>query len=957
MAVTIRQPGLLNSELEEIARLTPSAGTFSFKYNAVSEATLTVPEDGPAVGMHSWVALYGLRGFLGVYRVVNAAQTVGRQIQLSLLHGIDILSDSVWEPASAGASEETFSGNMTQYLTAILNHQTHLIQIGESDPVKPWVLGTCASSEVITDKKIGYNRLIDLLMDTVPEGGDYELVYDMTVFPWTVSMVAKSSAVAGEFRAAHNMSGVTITYNDADLCTRLALAVTSGGSSRVKIYNAGAIAQNTWGIVTKTASIDTNDTLSNPTWPEADAWAAGFFALHAQPSVQVQVEGEDLARQTGDTWDEAALGRMMRVPLPDYGFTVLARAVAIDQPDPYGQPERVTVSLANTLPQFTEQIRIVEKTANSAYGRAGAAAAKAEEADEKADEVIYRTDFTKTDRGLGMLAQAIGVKIDPQTHLPVYDEVTGQYAFEGNNGATLSGFLSVEADKVISEVVTARSDFPELSSRLTQMSGDIDARVKSVDLDTKVAAEGFIKLNAATGAAQAVVGASLLDNGTLSVAKIVTAVNGSTGQSVITLDADHIEMTSSKKLGGMVYVSGGDLFATGDILTTNGGTIYAAGGFETDSNSKFEGNLTIDSGDLDLINGATLKEGGSTLGMVIDTQIVADGATGYKLQKKMYGSSSWTDAGSFSRATTLTGAWSGGVLTVTASPQGETYVDYLSAGTTTWSGNTATVPILQSTTPSNPQSFQPTGQSVTVNATSIYNNGWDAAEAKLVWPSAGSSTSAIIKYPDRGASASSSSGTTADQSAKMVLLSDDSANSKVVCRIGGTAVAECGYTGGASVSSVGLYLDASANQPVTTPFPVSTNYTVYPIAIMSDNTLEVGNTILLQASGASHAVSATLLNSLPSGASVYNSLGTLSAGSTKYVEVSCGTDEKYYSISASGGGGSHSVSISGVTVDTSDPGSSYSQIWQNQIGPGKWCSFSVSCGDSTKYYKFFVRYS
>ena len=613
MGVTIRQPGLLDSELQEIARLTPSAATFSFKYNAVSEATLTVPEDGPAVGMHNWVALYGLRGFLGVYRVVNAAQTVGRQIQLSLLHGIDILSDSVWEPASAGASEETFSGNMTQYLTAILNHQTHLIQIGESDPVKPWVLGSCASSEVITDKKLGYNRLSDLLMDTVPEGGDYELVYDMTVFPWTVSMVAKSSAVAGEFRAAHNMSGVTITYNDADLCTRLALAVTSGGTSRVKIYNAGAIAQNTWGIVTKTASIDTNDTLSNPTWPEADAWAAAFFALHAQPSVQVQVEGEDLARQTGDTWDEAALGRMMRVPLPDYNTTVTARAVQVDYPDPYGQPERVTVSLANTLPQFTEQIRIVEKTANSAYGRAGAAAAKAEEADEKADEVIYRTDFTKTDRGIGMLAQAIGVKIDPQTHLPVYDEVTGQYAFEGNNGATLSGFLSVEADKVISEVVTARSDFPELSSRLTQMSDDIDARVKSVDLDTKVAAEGFIKLSAATGAAQAVVGASLLDNGVLSTAKIVAEVNNSSGGTKITLDADHIEMTSSKKLGDMVYVSGGDLYATGDILTTNNGTIYAAGGFETDSNSKFEGNLVIDSGDLDLVNGATLKVGGTVV--------------------------------------------------------------------------------------------------------------------------------------------------------------------------------------------------------------------------------------------------------------------------------------------------------------------------------------------------------
>ena len=608
----VRRPGLLDTELQERERLPPSGGSFNFKYNTTNEATLTIPEDGPAVKMHDWIALYGLHGFLGVYRVVNIAQAVGRQIQLSLLHGIDILSDSVWEPATVGAAEETFTGSMTQYLTALLAHQTHLITIGDDAPVRPWVLGTCESTEVV-NKKISYNRLSDLLADVVPEGGDYELTFDMTVFPWRVNLVEKDDAVAGEFRAAHNMSGVTITYNDADLCTRLVLSNTHGSASKVKIYEAGAIAQNTWGIVTKTASIDTNDDLTAQAWPEADAWAETFFALHAQPSVQVQVEGEDLSAATGDTWDEASLGRMVRVPLPDYGFTVLARAVAIDQPDPYGQPERVVVSLANSLPQFSEQIKIIEKTASSAYGRAGSAAQKAEEADEKADEVIYRTDYMKTDRGIGMLAQAIGVKIDPTTHLPLYNETTGEYAFEGNNGATLTGHLSIEAAKVISEVTIARGDFTELGSRLTQMADDIEAKVNSVDLDTKVAAEGFIKITAANNAAKAVVGASLLDNnGVLSVAKIVSEVNGTTGGSKISLDADHIEMTSSKKLGGMVYVSNGQLFADGDIVS-NAGTIYAGDGFEATGNSKFEGNVVIDGYALDLVNGASLKVGGTAV--------------------------------------------------------------------------------------------------------------------------------------------------------------------------------------------------------------------------------------------------------------------------------------------------------------------------------------------------------
>lgn len=43
----------------------------------------------------------------------------------------------------------------------------------------------------------------------------------------------------------------------------------------------------------------------------------------------------------------------------------------------------------------------------------------------------------------------------------------------------------------------------------------------------------------------------------------------------------------------------------------------------------------------------------------------------YKLQYKTF-RSDWQDAGSFSRATTLTGSWSGGIYKVTASPQGNT---------------------------------------------------------------------------------------------------------------------------------------------------------------------------------------------------------------------------------------------------------------------------------------------
>jgi hypothetical protein len=82
-----------------------------------------------------------------------------------------------------------------------------------------------------------------------------------------------------------------------------------------------------------------------------------------------------------------------------------------------------------------------------------------------------------------------------------------------------------------------------------------------------------------------------------------------------------------------------------------------------------------------------------------------------------------TTIGTFSRATSLSGEWSSGTITVTASPQGTTFIETLSTGETTWSGNTATVPI-NALWGSSGQYSEPTGWNVTVNATARYNAGY-----------------------------------------------------------------------------------------------------------------------------------------------------------------------------------------------------------------------------------------
>ena len=126
---------------------------------------------------------------------------------------------------------------------------------------------------------------------------------------------------------------------------------------------------------------------------------------------------------------------------------------------------------------------------------------------------------------------------------------------------------------------------------------------------------------------------------------------------------------------GNVTISGGDLVVQGMITATDlsAGTISAIdlGSGDISAGTGDIGSLvtnTITSGhyviddhpSIDLING------------ISDVQIVADGS-GYKLQYKQFLDSTWTDAGTFSRAAKFSGAWNGsGTYTVTADPNGVT---------------------------------------------------------------------------------------------------------------------------------------------------------------------------------------------------------------------------------------------------------------------------------------------
>lgn len=165
------------------------------------------------------------------------------------------------------------------------------------------------------------------------------------------------------------------------------------------------------------------------------------------------------------------------------------------------------------------------------------------------------------------------------------------------------------------------------------------------------------------------------DNGEVTAASIVLAINESDGSSEARIDAGHVYIGNEKSttvIAGKLTAS--DL--TADFLNAKIATIPTLTGIA----AKFTGNVSGSGG----LFGQVYVGSGTSYKNISDPvmEVRIDGPTSdqYKLQYKLASSTSWVDAGTFSRATSLSGVWSGGALTVTASPQGDEFTADLFTG-------------------------------------------------------------------------------------------------------------------------------------------------------------------------------------------------------------------------------------------------------------------------------------
>lgn len=318
--MAMRHPRLLDSSLNELARLQPSRLSVTENLTPLSTAELTLPMGEATPVVRQFVELYDQNGSLGIYRVAAARTDYGQMQTVSLEHGICTLEDCT------APEEAELSGSMRTILTAILSWQHDVW----------WQLGD-VDVQGIFSLSAGNQIALQALIDAAALCYGYALAFDQTTSPWTLHLRALPAEVTSECRLARNVSSVGIAWDESELCTRVTSPLLPGG------YMDGPTAGE-WGVISRPL-----DVTEDATAEAAAQLAAEYLDAHKDPRISVEIDALELGALTGEPYDSFTLGGLCRVALPDWGVTAIERIVSAYRPDVYGAPEEVQLTLSTMV--------------------------------------------------------------------------------------------------------------------------------------------------------------------------------------------------------------------------------------------------------------------------------------------------------------------------------------------------------------------------------------------------------------------------------------------------------------------------------------------------------------------------------------------------------------------------------------------------------------------------------
>lgn len=633
-----------------------------------STATMTpVRMDG--IGVNSWVKDETEPGAGIVWRVKGIKTNYANDTTaVDLEHVISTLKDRLMfgkvTPAMMSGQLGATTCTAQQAIQYILSQQSD------------WALGTCGYN-VSNPYQFDGDSLFDALEKVSDSLENAMWTYDMSVYPFLLSIAPAPSGVGSEMRAGRNIRTISRTVDRSGMYTRFYpigendLHITGDYVSKN---------ESTYGLV---AHVETDTSIS--TEAELRRWANERLAKHAEPTVTTEIEGLELAAKTGEALDRLILGRECRMPLPEYSTTITERIKELSYPDKVNQPEMVRVTLSNMRNDVTKIIAESLKSAARGYGGRGAARRQKED----------MAWFEDTNDHVAMCAKGI----------------IGEDAYGNPNWYLLSQII-VDGTGVHQHVQSVQETADGSASILEQAGMELNAQGVLIYADDNTNMVGA-KFNVQASKIGMVVGTRTVqgqEENYIKAGEITLAINNA-GESEAHIDANKVYIGNDKSttvIAGKCSLS--DVTANyiqskiADLSVLNVAAVSATGNIHTSNGYIAAPYYYIGSGN-------SLQNMASGIWAL---QITSSGNT-YTLQKKDWDDSGWVDVGSFSRAVaSWTMGWSSGIFTATANPQSQSASTTITQGTPSWDGTDVTIPIMGEDS-DNPGYSYSTGRNVLVS--------------------------------------------------------------------------------------------------------------------------------------------------------------------------------------------------------------------------------------------------
>lgn len=621
------------------------------------QSSLTVGDGAPEIQVGDWMRDDTEPGAGTVWRVrtvernYHGPDTSTRTIQLE--HIVNTLRDGVifgemtWDSISASGA-----------MGAVLALTGGLWQLGDFEPENvswPYKFNACTWMDALENIT---RTLADAWWD-----------YDLSSLPFTLHIRSLSNGTDSEMRMSRNISGIRRTVDRSRMYTRFYpiglndLHITGDYVSRNEAV---------YGVCSR---IETNQAIDSEA--ELRSWANDRLKRHCEPAVTVTVSGLDLSRDTGEDLDALRLNRLCRVPLPEFGTTILEKVCRLQWPDKIKNPEKFNVTLANEKEDIASIFS--QQAAGSEASRSGGGRGAKKKIEED------HAWFVDTSDHVAMVAEAIigqgpdGVDWSRVAALSVDGYgIHGRVTRAEGYMVTMSSRMDMDEERLgvaFDTIDSVRSEFEMTAESLrVAFTNDIDSvrsemtmtaeslrvtfenDVDSVRSEISVTAQSLRTSfsNTVTSVrseiSQQADRISLVVEGTgenahIKSAAIVAVVKSNRSQ--LELTAEDIIMDGTIMLNDVLVARTNSLQIKKPIILA----------------SDLSGGVTISSSDITV--------GGNSIANPIMS--VTDGAYVNNSKTVTFTHADGTpETITFSRATSLSPAWSGATCTVTATPQEST---------------------------------------------------------------------------------------------------------------------------------------------------------------------------------------------------------------------------------------------------------------------------------------------